>query len=267
MSKNTEKSNKYGTVQSDEGNLVRLHAEPFWRNRPDLWFQKIEAQLSNCNINVDTRKYNFVISLLDEETALEVKDIIIEPPDFDKYDFLKEQLIKRVTAKNEEEAKKRMMAEPMGDRTPSEFYCHLSVLAGCYVRDRFVEEVWLECLPSKIWSVVECLKDYELDTLTTVADRVHKVFFLPPTEQPKNTPATSALMESLVKEVENLNKKVQMLKLIGPPCRARSRGRDIKCILPPKPQKNTTNQPAQYKPCQYHTKYGVKLCKMRKNCN
>ncbi|CAH2229221.1 jg2625 [Pararge aegeria aegeria] len=273
MSRSTEnrhlrdEQKKYATVQTDDGNFVGFQAEPFWRNRPELWFKKIEAQLSNCNIDVDTKKFKFVVSLLDEGTALEVKDVIIDPPDFDKYDYLKEQLIKRITAKNEREAKKRMMAEPMGDRKPSQFFCYLNVLAGCYVRDDFVEEVWLECLPRKIRAVVECLKDYTIDTQTKIADRVHEVFFSPLAERPTNTPANSALMECLVKEVEILNKKVQTLKPRGP-YRAGSKSRDVQCNgHPTKPQSNMPKYMTQNQPCQYHTKYGVKLCKMRKNCN
>ncbi|XP_023937229.1 uncharacterized protein LOC112045323 [Bicyclus anynana] len=272
MSRNTEIKNlrdemkKYATVQSDDGNFVGFQAEPFWRNRPELWFKKIEAQLSNCNIDVDTKKFKFVVSLLDEQTALQVKDVIIDPPDFDKYDFLKEQLIKRITNKNEEEAKKRMMAEPMGDRTPSQFYCYLNTLAGCYVRDDFIEEVWFECLPSKIRAVVECIKDYTIDTQTKIADRVYKVFLSKPVEE-TNVPVPTDLMEHLVKEVENLNKKVQTLKP-RQQFRARSKCRDEQCNFQPKKTQNgSPKQVVQSQPCQYHTKYGVQFCKMRKNCN
>lgn len=262
----------YTLVQSEDGCFIGLHAETFWRNRPELWFRKIEAQLSNCNIDNDTQKFNVLVSLLDEKTALEVKDIIVDPPDFDKYDCLKEQLLKRVTAKNEEEAKKKMIAEPMGDRKPSEFYRDLNMLAGCYVRDDFVEQVWFECLPSKIRAVVECLKEYTIDTQAKIADRIYEVFLSQPTEQclaQPNTPAATSIMENLVKEVENLNKKVQMLKPRGTPCKPRSKGQRAseQCDGPPsKPQKNVTTQiqTKQNNPCHYHTKYGVKLCKMRK---
>ncbi|GBN59749.1 hypothetical protein AVEN_217762-1 [Araneus ventricosus] len=68
---------------------VGVKLPPFWKANPAFWFVQLEAQLALAGITVDDTKFNHVISAVDSEILNSVSDIILRPPDIDKYTTLK----------------------------------------------------------------------------------------------------------------------------------------------------------------------------------
>ena len=81
-----------------EINRVSVKIAPFWDADPQMLFINVETQFALTGIsNVDT-KYNCVVSSLDPKYCAEVRDILLNPPPFDKYEKLKSELIHRLSA-------------------------------------------------------------------------------------------------------------------------------------------------------------------------
>ena len=80
---------------------VGVRVPPFWPEKPTLWFAQVEGQFSLSNITSDATKFYYVIAQLDHQYAAEVEDVIISPPTLGKYEKLKSELIKRLSATRE----------------------------------------------------------------------------------------------------------------------------------------------------------------------
>jgi len=64
---------------------VAVRVPPFWPNDPALWFVQLEGQFALAKITSDLTKYNYVVGHLDHRFASEVRDIMTNPPNNDKY--------------------------------------------------------------------------------------------------------------------------------------------------------------------------------------
>ena len=76
---------------------VSLKLPPFWSNDPRVWFAQTEAQFTMRSITQQQTKYAYVVSSLQPEIALEVRDLLLQAPGDHPYDTLKEELIKRTS--------------------------------------------------------------------------------------------------------------------------------------------------------------------------
>jgi hypothetical protein len=75
--------------QPAEISRVAVRLPPFWAERPAVWFAQAEAQFSLAGISNERKKFNYVISQLDQRYAAEVEDIITSPPQQDPYSKLR----------------------------------------------------------------------------------------------------------------------------------------------------------------------------------
>lgn len=84
-----------------EVNRVGVRVPPFYPEKPALWFAQLESQFALANITTDTTKYHYAMGQLEPIYAAEVEDIITAPPAPDKYERLRIELIKRLSASRE----------------------------------------------------------------------------------------------------------------------------------------------------------------------
>ncbi|XP_046382325.1 uncharacterized protein LOC124153271 [Ischnura elegans] len=243
---------------------IAVRAPPFWPEEPSLWFSQLEGQFYLAGVKEDETKFWFVVSQLDHRYAQEVKDIISCPPTSDKYNTLKSELIKRLSASQEHKLKLLLEHEEMGDRKPSQFLRHLRDLAGNSVTDDFLRSLWLSRLPSHLHAILAAHDAPDLNALGSLADRINEV--VPRATPPPSlsvsevTPTSqtcaagcSQIMASLIARMDELTRQVGALSVSGHPHyrRHRSRSRSRKGASRP-----TSPGPRDPNVCWYHWRFG-----------
>ena len=68
---------------------ISLKLANFWPKSPAVWFAQAEGQFAIRNITVDTTKYSYVLSSLDQATAQRIQDLLVNPPAHGKYEAIK----------------------------------------------------------------------------------------------------------------------------------------------------------------------------------
>ncbi|KAJ0172637.1 hypothetical protein K1T71_011776 [Dendrolimus kikuchii] len=117
----------------------------------DIEFVVIEAQFELGGIVADNTKFNYLIGHLDEKFAEIIEDIVINPPPLgQRYEKLKEVLIKRVSLSEESRVRQLLNNEELGDQKPSHFLRRLRSLAGSNKSDdSILRQLWLSRLPQQ----------------------------------------------------------------------------------------------------------------------
>ncbi|XP_046383941.1 uncharacterized protein LOC124154320 [Ischnura elegans] len=186
---------------------ISIRVPPFWPEDPAVWFAQVEGQFHLNGITQDATKFYYVMSQLDHKYAAEVSDIITSPPAQDKYVRLKEELIRRLTASQEQRIRQLLEHEEMGDLKPSQFLRQLRNLAGGVVPDAFLRTLWVNRLPANMHAILSVQSGADLDSLSALADKVHEVI-----PHPQVASATApADNDALLQRVEELTKQVAAL--------------------------------------------------------
>lgn len=231
---------------------VGVRLPPFWPEEPAVWFAQIEGSFALSRIKDDETKYYYVTSHLEHRYAAEVKDILVNPPATNKYETLKAELIKRLSASREKEVTQLLMHEELGDRRPSQFLRHLRHLAGKNIPDDFIRTIWTSRLPTNLQTVIASQPQSTLEALSDLADKVHDM--VPSTPQVASADAASgSLLEKLTREVAELSRQVKQLSVNNSPGRSRSRqhGGNRK-----KSRTRSNSSYRKFPNCFYHSKYG-----------
>ncbi|KAL0892946.1 hypothetical protein ABMA27_014620 [Loxostege sticticalis] len=213
-------------------------------------------------------KFYYVIGQLDQQYAAEVEDIITSPPATNKYERLKTELIKRLSASRERKVKQLLDHEELGDRKPSQFLRHLQHLAGPGVPEDFLRTIWTSRLPSSTQSIIASQAKSPLEELADLADRIHDV--VPPSPQVAAISAastsSSSMLDTLVQQVAALTRQVEALTTAQhrnsrPRSRTPFRSRD---------RSSSSRSESSYKKypiCWYHAKHGSQANKCMKPCD
>lgn len=240
---------------------VAVRIPPFWPDDPALWFAQVESNFTLSRITEDETKFLYVTSQLDNIYASEVKDIIINPPNKGKFETLKTELIKRLSASREKQMKQLLMHEELGDRRPSQFLRHLQHLAGPGYPDEFLKTTWTSRLPVNLQTVIASQPNTSLTDLADLADKVHEL--VPATPQVASVnPSGTITLQSLMNEVSRLSRQVEALSTGSGRSRSTTRGNN-RDRSRPRSQSNYRKFPI----CFYHHKYGDKARRCQKPCD
>lgn len=247
---------------------VGVRVPPFYPEKPALWFAQLEGQFVLSSITNDSTKFYYTIANLEAQYAAEVEDVITSPPVTDKYEKLKNELVKRLSASREKKVKQLLVHEELGDRKPSQFVRHLQNLAGPGVPEEFLRTIWTSRLPQSTQTIIASQPKATLEELAELADRIHDV--VTPSHQVASTstaaPSVVAAMErqiaALTEQVKALSTEVRRSRHRPPTQRHRSNSRHR--------NRSSTRSPAnhsRYPQCWYHSKFGEKAQKCVKPCD
>lgn len=254
-----------GNMSTNIGDVfkVGVRVPPFWAEEPEIWFAQVEGQFAISGITSDFTKFNYVIGHLDNEHSREVKDIIINPPANNKYEKLKSELIKRLSASNEKKIKQLLMHEELGDRKPSQFFRHLKGLAGVNVPDDFLKTIWTSRLPHGIQTVLAGQSpSASIDDLADLADRVNDLAS-PSLNVAGVSGVQGSILSELKQEVAELRKQFQKLaseRNSRPRSRAGQGGRSTS-------RQRSQSSYKKFPVCWYHSKFGEKATKCVRPCD
>lgn len=261
-----------GDDKASEVLKVGVRIPPFYPQEPALWFAQIEAQFALSNIIADTTRFYYVSGQLEAQYAMEVMDIIKSPPVNNKYEKLKEELIKRLSASQEKKIKQLLDHEELGDRKPSQFLRHLQNLAGPSGSADFVKTIWTNRLPQNIQTVIASqITELPLDVLSTIADKVHEIAPTTPQVSSASTSAGEASTSSdiMAKQISELTRQVALLtsRLCRGERRQTSRGSRSRSNSRNKKFNRRPQPPPNHPHCFYHYNFAEKANKCQKPCS
>ncbi|XP_063235062.1 uncharacterized protein LOC134537973 [Bacillus rossius redtenbacheri] len=137
-----------------------------------MWFAQVENQFAIAGITADSTKFHYVTVNLDSHYSTEMRDILTQPPAKGKYEKLRTELVKRLSASQARKTKQLLETEEMGDRRPSQFFRHLRGLAGTAIPDDLLRSLWLGRLPSPTQAILATQTNASLDALADLADAI-----------------------------------------------------------------------------------------------
>ncbi|GBP35537.1 Retrovirus-related Pol polyprotein from transposon opus [Eumeta japonica] len=182
---------------------------------------------------------------------------------YDKYQRLKTELIKRLTASRERQVKQLLNHEELGDRKPSQFLRHLKHLAGPGVPDDFIRTVWTSRLPSSVQTIIASQSKSTLEEVSELADQIMDV--ATPSQQitavSANPGATSESNQiaALTRQVQALAAKLD--RMSRPRKRRTTHQRN---------NLSSTRSLSNYRKfpnCWYHAKFGTEARRCVKPCD
>jgi hypothetical protein len=243
-----------------------MRVPPFWPEEPEIWFAQVEGQFAISGITADATKFNYVIGQLDSIYAKEVKDVIVSPPAERKYEKLKVELIKRLSASNEKKIKQLLIHEEIGDRKPSQFLRHLRSLAGADVPDDFLKTIWGSRLPRHIQTVLAGQPaSSSIEDIADLADRVGDIAAPAPQVAAASHGIPEDVISSLTREIAALRREVHELKT-QPGQRSRARSTRRSNSRSRSSQRSQSNY-RKFPLCWYHGKFGEQATQCVKPCD
>ena len=247
---------------------VSIKLPPFWPADPAVWFAQVEAQFTTRGITSQKTCFDYVISSLSPEFAMEVRDLLLRPPEDTPYDRLKAELIKRTAA-----SEQLISGEELGDRKPTQLLRRMQQLLGDQLgggmdSNTFLRELFLQRLPANVRMVLASTDaDMDLNKLAEMADKVMEVV-LPTvaTIAATRTDDSSSEVKQLRAEVTRLADLVASLTSHDHSHRGRSRSTSrSRRHLSPAPK--DTPQSQEHSLCWYHNKFGEAAKKCQEPCN
>lgn len=220
----------------------------------------LESNFDFAGVTSDETKFGYVLTGLDEKCAREVRDIIVKPKKERTYDLLKSELIKRLGVSQEQNTRRLLENEHIGDRKPSQFLRHLRGLAGANFPDEILQTLWLSRLPKHMQAVLVSHKDLSLDKRADIADSIAETYVSASVAETNRVDTTNSLVakvELLEDALTKALREIAALKIREPErqrrrytrSRSRSRGRTYGSDI-----------------CWYHQEFGSAATKCRSPC-
>lgn len=253
----TDATGNSGASVTSQLARVAVKPPPFWRADPALWFLQLDAQFKLGQITADETQFYTTVSALDTEVLHSVRDVVLNPPEKDKYLALKTKLI-AVYADSETTKLKQLLQDlQLGDMRPSQLLSKMSDLSSGNLSDNVLKSLWLSRLPNGTQAILAASSE-PISKLAEMADKIHEL--ANPYQIHEIQPSTSSIA-SLQLQIEQLTKTVASLAAVQQTAprnhyhhrrRSNSRGRYSK---PPQGV------------CFYHHNFGDKARKCSPPCN
>lgn len=161
-------------ISNSEVSSVSVTAKipDFWPEMPRLWFAQFETVMAPQKQG-DDAKYCLAVSKLGREAVLQVSDIIMSPPETNKYKTLKERLLSVYEESEERQFQKLVSGIELGDQKPSQLLRRMKELAkNTNVPDKTLHNLWSARLPDHVRAVLTVSQDQKLENLAGIADKI-----------------------------------------------------------------------------------------------
>uniref|UniRef100_A0A6P7GMP4 Uncharacterized protein LOC114339962 n=1 Tax=Diabrotica virgifera virgifera TaxID=50390 RepID=A0A6P7GMP4_DIAVI len=233
MTDSTSANTSASVLQDNSASVDRISVKipPFWSNDPE--------------------------NLVPATYISEVRDIIVSPPATERYVKLKSELIKRLSASQQQKIKRLLEHEELGDRRPSQFLRHLQSLAGTTVPNNIVRSLWLGRLSSSTQAILATQAKASLDAVAELADTISEAV----------APRVHISEVSNARETELAEMKIQLASLSQAQAqtntyrrnRSNSRGRHY-------PRDRSYSRERNSDICWYHYRFGEQAQKCSPPC-
>lgn len=269
-SNNTPFTSSSPTSHSHSAHIERVAIKPppFWRTSPKLWFSHLEAQFITGSIVSDETKYYYVVAALEEQMLKLVSDIVERPPTQNKYQTLRDSLIKILSDSEAQRLQKLLKGMDLGDQKPSQLLRQMRSSNDFSLQDSVLKNLWLQRLPQQA-QIVLAASPGSLDDLALLADKIMEAF------NPSNLYEMSNKNEQVRPNTEissleaKLDELLKHVSLVDKPTINRNRDRSSSR---PNYSRNRSNSPKsptttkEYKYCWYHFRFGADATKCNSPC-
>ena len=209
--RNNNNNNNNNNNAASISAMMRLPT--FWKANPKVWFVRVEAAFNNQGITRDTARFDYVVSALDDNTVQEIADVLLNPPDTGKYDFLKTQILARLTDTTEQQLHKLFTQLELGDQKPSQLLRRMKSLAGSAISEEAIRVKWFDLLPPSVSRSLKVVKSSPIDELASLADELMPDSTALNTTSVNVTSSKAPTIESLADELASL--RLSMAQLIS----------------------------------------------------
>lgn len=272
---------KSETTSGNEAGISNLPIPSFWSNRPDLWFLQIEMQFKLKKIQTSNVRYSYLVSFLPPEVMETVSDFLLNPPDDEKYEKLKQLLISRSQDTEEKRLDSLLNKIDLGNCRPSELFRQMKTVAGnnSLVNDKLLFKLWSNKLPKGIQSCVIAVEDkHTEEEILSIADKIfdatdHKhisqVDSRKCTQGPPSNFEThsSSLETNLSKALDEISSRLSRLEARGHSSRSHSHSHSNSHS---RSRSKSSNRKSRYrkggKYCFYHFNFGNNATKCTQPC-
>lgn len=232
---------------------VAVKLPDFWETDPSMWFAQAEAQFALAGVVQDGTMFNHIIAKLNQSVMTNVADLIKTPPAANKYDALKQRLIKRYELSAQSKLEKLLGSCDLGDLRPTHLLAKMQELSsGLNVDDELLKMLFLQRLPASIRPVLS-INDGSLLKLAEMAD---KMIDIVPQAAAVKVPTHDNTQENLADQIAALTAEIRRLK--ARPERNRSRTRSA--------SRNRNRDRSNEAICWYHRKYASRAERCRSPC-
>ncbi|GFS65492.1 uncharacterized protein TNCV_2468881 [Trichonephila clavipes] len=207
------------TSETVEVARIALRLPPFWKSNVRLWIAQCDHAFTFSGISSDDTKYSALVANLDAETLSYVSDIVLSPPNSDKYHTLSQRLNTQFSDSETQKIKKLLTDLQLGDEKPSHLFRKMKELSNGQLQDDFLQSLWLQRMPPHIQTVLSASSE-PLDRLAIIADKVSEVVgassticaatTVPPPSQSSSCSAQPT-MDSLARQIQELSLQVAEL--------------------------------------------------------
>ncbi|GFU03454.1 transposon Tf2-11 polyprotein [Trichonephila clavipes] len=184
-----------------------------------LWIAQCDHAFTFSGISSDDTKYSALVANLNAETLSYVSDIVLSPPNSDKYHTLSQRLITQFSDSETQKIKKLLTDLHLGDEKPSHLLRKMKELSNGQLQDDFLQSLWFQRMPPHIQTVLSASSE-PLDKLAIIADKVSEVVgassticaatTVPPPSQSSSCSAQPT-MDSLSRQIQELYLQVAEL--------------------------------------------------------
>ena len=220
---------------------VTCKLPPFYTSNARFWFIHAEQQFVIKNITSDDTKFGHLVSSIQEDVAFTVMAAIENPPPGNKYENLKNELLRQFTLSSAEMAESLLNLTGLGDLRPSHLLQKILSLHPREDKPNFLTRaIFLRQMPEEIRNHLVDKTDLELTKLAAEADKFHVALgqrvhvVTQPQEQQPAPPADVQAVHDRPDHARHNNKKFN----------------------------RQSNQQGSDEVCYYHRRYG----KLARNC-
>lgn len=134
----------------DRVQAVSIKLPAWWPDQPEVWFARVEAMFRQKGITTDATRFDHVLAVLDNETAIRVLDIIRAPPPGTSYEAVKARLIGSLSHTEFERGCKLIIGIELGEDKPSALMDRMLALYGQGSPDFLFRTLFLLKLPETV---------------------------------------------------------------------------------------------------------------------
>ncbi|XP_071043040.1 uncharacterized protein [Parasteatoda tepidariorum] len=134
----------------------------------------IVAKGVSCPVTFFLIVYYSVIAALNSEVLTYVSDIVLSPPEQDKYNILKARLISEFSDSEQKRIKALLSELTLGDDKPSHLLRKMRNLAGRKLSYDFLKTLWLQRLPQSAQAIIS-ISEGNLDKLSVMVDKILEI--------------------------------------------------------------------------------------------